>query len=322
MFEMSVTLFFGIRLSDRPYKRIAHKLDADAFGACKVEHLKKLLVGELLENYSDPSTLELIYCGSVLDDSVELTKEGIEPGSTIHVFQKNEKKAAEPIELSEEDIMAASSAYRSVCFNSPGKCFPKVVRPEVINKVLEKYPEFYNDTGAYAILRDAVLLEKMISSPQAKQIGEQYPLLITSAKFVAETMISHLTPQISAPEDSSDSTSDQDISTPRPSPNQSESQRISRGQLTAALLSAVRGSLSSSQRRVEDEEMATTSSTTPPNTGTSSVQSSDSNQQYAAELQTMRDMGLMEENSNLQALIICNGNIEAAVTLVLGGNFA
>lgn len=78
--------------------------------------------------------------------------------------------------------------------------------------------------------------------------------------------------------------------------------------------------------------MATTSDTTPTpsrtssfstvDPGTSSIQSTGNSQQYAAELLTMREMGLTEENSNLQALILCNGNVEAAVTLVLGiGNF-
>lgn len=68
-------------------------------------------------------------------------------------------------------------------------CTQKVIRPEVINKVLEKYPEFYNDSGAFAILKDAVLLEKMVTSYQAKLIGDQYPILIKSAEFVAQTMI-------------------------------------------------------------------------------------------------------------------------------------
>lgn len=87
---------------------------------------------------------------------------------------------------------------------------------------------------------------------------------------------------------------------------------------------------SSAQRTASDEEMATTSNTPQTNQtlstidpGTSSVQPSGNSQRYATELQIMRDMGLTEENSNLQALILCNGNVEAAVTLVLGlGNFA
>lgn len=54
---MAVTLFFGIRLSGRPYERIAHKLDEDAYSTYKVDSLKKLLVGGLLGNYSDASGL-------------------------------------------------------------------------------------------------------------------------------------------------------------------------------------------------------------------------------------------------------------------------
>lgn len=46
-------------------------------------------------------------------------------------------------------------------------------------------------------------------------------------------------------------------------------------------------------------------------------------QVYADQLIILREMGLRNESINLQALIICNGNIEEAVNLVLGiGNSA
>lgn len=68
--------------------------------------------------------VELIYCGSVLEDSAKLIKEGINSGSTIHVFDKNEKQENEPIALTEDIIANASGAYRSVCFRCPGFNFP------------------------------------------------------------------------------------------------------------------------------------------------------------------------------------------------------
>lgn len=40
--------------------------------------------------------------------------------------------------------------------------------------------------------------------------------------------------------------------------------------------------------------------------------------QYATELQTMQELGFTEERNNLRALILCNGNVEAAVNLILG----
>jgi hypothetical protein len=59
-----------------------------------------------------------------LEDEAELSKEGIKPGSTIHVFDKYEKPKTEPTILTEDDIAAASGAYRSVFFRCPGYNFP------------------------------------------------------------------------------------------------------------------------------------------------------------------------------------------------------
>ncbi|XP_052888249.1 ubiquitin-like protein 7 [Anopheles moucheti] len=41
--------------------------------------------------------------------------------------------------------------------------------------------------------------------------------------------------------------------------------------------------------------------------------------QYRRELDTMREMGLTDTETNLQALIVCNGNVESAINLVFGG---
>lgn len=61
----------------------------------------------------------------MLSDSVELSKEGIKSGSTIHVFDKNDKQETEPIAFTEDEIADASKAYRSICFNSrPNNLFP------------------------------------------------------------------------------------------------------------------------------------------------------------------------------------------------------
>lgn len=43
---------------------------------------------------------------------------------------------------------------------------------------------------------------------------------------------------------------------------------------------------------------------------------------YASELQTMRDMGLLDDQVNLQALILCNGDVDAAINLLFSGAIA
>lgn len=66
-----------------------------------------------------------------------------------------------------------------------------------------------------------------------------------------------------------------------------------------------------------------TQSTSTPNPAQSvpSVPGSNDNlaERYATELQTMREMGLFEELINIQALVVSNGDVEAAINLVLSG---
>lgn len=40
---------------------------------------------------------------------------------------------------------------------------------------------------------------------------------------------------------------------------------------------------------------------------------------YSNELQLMREMGLYNENLNMQALLLCNGNVDAAINLIFSG---
>lgn len=42
-------------------------------------------------------------------------------------------------------------------------------------------------------------------------------------------------------------------------------------------------------------------------------------ERYANELVLMQEMGLQDEQINVQALLVSNGNVEAAINLVLGG---
>ncbi len=59
---MAVTLFFGIRLSGKPYERIAHKLDEVAYSTYKVENLKKLLADDLLGTQTPGPLGKVIFC--------------------------------------------------------------------------------------------------------------------------------------------------------------------------------------------------------------------------------------------------------------------
>lgn len=67
--------------------------------------------------------------------------------------------------------------------------------------------------------------------------------------------------------------------------------------------------------RTENADNAETETTTRPTDETNARQQL----LYVAELQTMRDMGLTDTELCLQALIVCNGDLETAINLVLSG---
>lgn len=260
--------------------------------------------------------------------------------------------------------------------------FQKAIRPEVLRKVLEAYPEFQTNLGAYAILRDAILIGPMSMLESAQQIAKLYPILIYSAEFVTKTIKEYLAsnkpslatntlPSEDSLSDSSSSEGDSPMASPNQQPGVSgllgDIRQISRHQLAAALMMAgtsSRNSLSNiAQRTVpvsSGAAAATAASSVIPSTSASAsgagqissslfsnalsqalfaqlggtanadnnaasvaqaAQSANENlaERYANELQTMREIGLFDEMANIQALVVSNGDVEAAINLVLSG---
>lgn len=261
----------------------------------------------------------------------------------------------------------------------------------MMKQILEAYPEFHTNLGAYAILRDSILIQSMNDYETAKTIAKQYPILVHSAEFVTKLLRKNLasnTPNliqsVQPAEDSMSDSSSSESDSPTVSPNQrsGDIRQISRDQLTQALLlagSASTNSLSNIAQRNQSQTSSsslqsissastpglttaatattgsssaslisssmftnalsqallqagpgTTASTqstsaqpnsTPSVPNPSNVPESNENlaERYATELQTMREMGLFEEMINIQALVISNGDVEAAINLVLSG---
>lgn len=124
-----------------------------------------------------------------------------------------------------------------------------------MKKVLDAYPEFYTNLGAYAILKDSILISQMTSIETAINIGEEYPILIRSAEFVTKVMKEYLSlnkPDLSTSvlpsEDSLSDSSSSENDSPA-SNNQARTsnniRQVSRDQLSAALLLAGSSSLNS-----------------------------------------------------------------------------
>lgn len=146
----------------------------------------------------------------------------------------------------------------------------------------------------------------------------------------------------------SDSSSTSEGESPMTSPNHADIRRISRGQLANALFLAGSASLNSLSNIAQRNAPEVTSELTVPTTSTpststdttltlnpnritnstlsqafNSTPATNSNAptphetaQFQMELITMREMGLTDERVNLQALILSNGDVSAAINLV------
>lgn len=241
---------------------------------------------------------------------------------------------------------------------------------------MEAYPEFHTNLGAYAVLRDTILIQSMADLEAVQNVAKQYPILIHSAEFVAKTIRDYLasnkpnlSQNVTPTEDSLSDSSSSESDSSSVSPNQrvGDIRQISRDQLSQALQlagTASTNSLSNIAQRNQNESStlpststassssisstasnlisnsmfsnalsqalnaastaSSTQSTSTPSNPTStpfSLTGSNDNhaEKYANELQTMREMGLFEELINIQALVVSNGDVEAAINLVLSG---
>lgn len=121
------------------------------------------------------------------------------------------------------------------------------------------------------------------------------------------------------------------ISQPSTSAAAPPSNRITPSMFMNALSEVIQSQRRSSSNPNEPEPMDTSPSTAAPavaavpdNDVGAQTQSQHSTleaslSKYRAELDQMREMGLTDTETNLQALIVCNGNVETAINLVFSG---
>lgn len=221
--------------------------------------------------------------------------------------------------------------------------FQEISHPRVLSRILKQYPAIRDDLGALAILRDPILLSSMKSAENFQEIAKQYPIFLQAAPAIAEILHKLDSTKVRVPEfedsESSSSSSSEDLTANNPSAlnnnnnnannnNNSAggSRQITQRQLADALAfvgAAFRSSQTAENAResMEMDQDASVAAAPEPVAHAEQVGSSpDLRAQYAQELIQMREMGLIDETVNLQALQICNGDLEAAINLVFSSN--
>lgn len=292
----------------------------------------------------------MIYCGKPISDALSLESQSIKPGCTIHAMQKVPKEEPpQKVSISTEQKQRIVAQFQTFLSSN----FQRISRPEVLQEILDEYPGFHSNLGALAFLRDPILLSSMQDPENIEKILENYSILVEAAPFIAKVLKGaekskkDASTEVYTGDDQSDSSSGSESPLPT-NPDRSTPRRITRQQLGAALALAEytsRNSLSNiAQRNLDENAEGSEQNPAPgPSSGSRSRPISTSMlndvlarinptpgtpagatdapqippaQQYAAELQRMREMGFLDDQVNLQALQLCNGDVETAINLV------
>lgn len=220
----------------------------------------------------------------------------------------------------------------------------------MLSRILKLYPAIRDDLGALAILRDPILLSSMKSPENFQVISKQYPIFIEAASSIADILhkldsTKARAPEFEDSESSSSSSSSEDLTANNNNNNNENynTRPITQQQLAEALAYVAGAAFRSSQQSTQSTESrepmeltteqaesqdtavsgsgnnATTTEQHPQSVEQEGSQE-ESRSRYTQELIQMREMGLIDEAVNLQALLICNGDLEAAINLVFSSS--
>ncbi|XP_075221282.1 ubiquitin-like protein 7 [Lycorma delicatula] len=338
------SLILGIRLSLYDFQRV--KLENVDFET-KIEQFKI----EVSKKANLPKeSLELVYCGNILDDEASLSSSGLKPGVMVHVLKKKAKEAPRPAQsMSEADIQALVVAFRALTLNPTYRnALQKLSRPDILDNIIMITPGLSQDPVAISMIQDPELLVRMGDIDTVRRIVELHPALAEAANNIAAAVHeealagngSNNSATSSGYSYSLDALSDDDEmdssqssdSQPQGLSRQGSYSTITAAQLAAALASASSGGASTSSEgaaitsemfsQAMQRAMSNVSSPTPQatgdgnNTNDASISSSSALQQ---QMQQMRELGLTDDALNLQALQLTGGNVHAAVDLVFSG---
>ncbi|KAL1454253.1 hypothetical protein WDU94_010526 [Cyamophila willieti] len=232
------------------------------------------------------------------------------------------------------------------------RTFPQKLRkPENLKKLLTLSPALKNDPVALAIIKEPELLLQINNVETVTRIAQNHPALARCVSDIVdilfEEMYNALTPQrptsspaggegpsssahsfISSPYVSGDEDMDLSPSVGGEAGGTGEqgNVRITAEQVAAALQRAsssgsVPQSPAITPEYVNSTMMQIMSNLSTPGTATASSPSAPYRyiEQYASQIQQMREMGLSDELVMVQALQLTNGDVSAALNLVFSG---
>jgi len=132
-------------------------------------------------------SLELVYCGNILDDDMSLSDCGLKPGVMVHVLKKKAKEIPLPAQsMSEGEIQALVLAFKTLTLNPSYKnSLQKLSRPDILENIIMITPGLSQDPVAISMIQDPELLVRMGDIDTVRRIVELHPTLAVAAHHIA-----------------------------------------------------------------------------------------------------------------------------------------
>ncbi|KAK3921908.1 Ubiquitin-like protein 7 [Frankliniella fusca] len=183
---MAVKLHLGVRITPGSFKRITLN---DVNPSTKISDLK-VEAGKVTSLPME--SLELSYCGNILEDDQTILECNLQSGVTVHVFKKQV-----PIDYSKQvEKMTPAQVKQlagtfTVIFLDPAysnTLHELMKQPNQIENLMLLNPALKDDPVAVAILQDPVLMERIADLPTAEKIARHHPALAETANYIAKAV--------------------------------------------------------------------------------------------------------------------------------------
>lgn len=183
---MSVKLHLGVRTTPGSFKRVTLN---NVNPSAKISDLK-VEAGKVTSLPME--SLELSYCGNILEDEQTILECNLQSGVTVHVLKKHI-----PTDFSKQvEKMTATQVKQlagtfTVIFLDPAysnTLHELMKQPNQTENLMLVHPALKDDPVAVAILQDPVLMERIADLPTAEKIAKHHPALAETANYIAKAV--------------------------------------------------------------------------------------------------------------------------------------
>ncbi|XP_034241543.1 ubiquitin-like protein 7 isoform X2 [Thrips palmi] len=183
---MALRIHLGVRTSPGNYKRVTLN---DINLSTKIGDLK-VEAGKLTNLPME--SLELSYCGNLLEDDHSVFECNLQSGVTVHVLKKHvPNDFSKQVEKMTEAQVKQLAGTFTVIFLDPAysnTLHEMMKQPSQIENLIMVTPALVDDPVAIAILQDPILMERMADQATAKRMAQLHPALAETANYIAKAV--------------------------------------------------------------------------------------------------------------------------------------